>query len=88
MGRSSDRLRAPLSERGHRSVAASVAASEAASEVASVMHPGDGRPCWVQLGEGHVEGVVHGWHRDEASGQWHALVVAWLPAVAVAPRDS
>ena len=84
MGRSSDRLRAPLSERGHRSAAA----AEAAAMAASVTPPGDGRPCWVHVGDGRVEGVVHGWHRDETSGQWHALVVAWLPAVAVAPRDS
>ena len=85
MGRSSDRLRAPLSERGHRPPASAEAASQASQ--ASLAHPGDGRPCWVRLGEARIEGVVHGWHRDEASGQWHALVVAWLPAAAVAPRD-
>jgi hypothetical protein len=79
MGRAGDRLRAPLSQRGH--------APSEPTEAPPLAQPGDGRPCWVHLGEARVEGVVHGWHRDEATGRWLALVVAWLPAVAVAPRD-
>ena len=38
-----------------------------------------GRPCWVAVGDDRHEGTVHAWYRDEVTGEWHALVVAWLP---------
>ncbi len=49
--------------------------------------PDDGRPCWVEVGGRRVRGRVHSWLRDEDSGEWQALVVAWLPAAAVSPRE-
>lgn len=45
-----------------------------------------GRPCWVGVAGATVPGVVHAWRRDSSSGQWEALVVAWVPAPAVRPR--
>lgn len=74
MGRPQDRLRPPLAERGR-------------PEAAVAHPPDDGRPCWVVLGAERCEGTLHAWYRDESSGQWHALVIAWLPSRAVVRRD-
>jgi hypothetical protein len=73
MGRRGDDLRLPLGQRGH-------AAPSAATDEA--------RPCWVMVGAGDAPGAVHAWRQDPRSGQWEALVVAWLPARVVAPRDA
>jgi len=49
--------------------------------------PDQPRACWVLLPTGTVTGTVHAWRRDP-SGGWQALVVAWLPTDALAPRDT
>jgi hypothetical protein len=40
----------------------------------------------VTLGDGRYEGTLHAWYRDAATGEWHALVMAWLPGSIVSPR--
>lgn len=52
----------------------------AASESATA--PRDPTPCWI--GEATPGWVVQ-WQRTE-SGQWQALVLAWLPSDQVRPR--
>ncbi len=74
MGRGSDRLRVPLSQRGR----------------AQPLPPtlSDVRPCWVSVPGGRSAGTVHAWRKDPESGAWQALVVCWLPSAAVEPRDA
>ena len=75
MSRSSDGIHLPLSERGG-------ARRPGAGERSQ-----DGRPCWVRLGDQLVAGTVHAWRRDQTTGKWEALVVAWMRADEVSPRD-
>jgi hypothetical protein len=52
----------------------------------------EGRPCWVRVAAGDPPaalrrpGTVHAWRRAPDGG-WEGLVVAWLPASGVSPRD-
>ena len=75
MGRPEDRLRAT-----------SRRARATRSRCAAQQRPDDGKPCWVVVGPARAEGTIHAWWRDEGSGQWHALVIAWLPAESVSRR--
>jgi hypothetical protein len=72
MGRGSDRLRSPLSERGHRPPDADAGGAE-------------GRPCWLLVESGRAPGSVLAWRRA-GNGEWEALVLAWLPRGDVAER--
>jgi|GEM_PF-2071593 len=74
MGRSNTGINLPLNQRKGGGPA------DKTSEAA--------RPCWVELGSGApLPGTVHAWRRDPTTGRWHALVVVWLPAQSVGPRD-
>ena len=93
MGRAQDSFRPPLSQRGQPpphsgqpSLAQRGQRTGQPQQPESVGRPDDGKPCWVVIGTDRLEGVVHAWYRDECTGQWHALVVSWLPQSAVRPR--
>lgn len=73
MGRPDDRLRATLAERSR-------------TESGPAQRPDDGKPCWVIVGSTRSEGTIHAWWKDEQTGLWHALVIAWLPSFAVERR--
>ena len=75
MRRSSDGIHLPLAERGRPRRQGGGEQSQ------------DGRPCWVRLGAEPLAGTVHAWRRDQVTGQWEALVVAWMRAEDVGPRD-
>jgi hypothetical protein len=89
MGGPQDRTRAPLAERGRRIAQQQNSGAQQPPEPPEQPEqpPDEGRPCWVLLGDHRQPGTVHGWHRDEATGQWLALVVAWLPSTAVERRN-
>ena len=95
MGRAQDTSRPPLSQRGQPPLSQRKQPSLAQrgqprpgqpQQPESVGRPDDGKPCWVVIGTDRLEGIVHAWYRDESTGQWHALVVSWLPQSAVQPR--
>ena len=43
---------------------------------------------WVAVGDARHEGTVHACYRDEATGEWHVLVMVWFPGTSVSPRGS
>ena len=69
MGPRPDPFRRPLAERGR--------------SVVNVPSADASRPWWVAVGDAYHEGTVHAWYRDEATGEWHALVMVWLPGTTV-----